>query len=288
MAKPVRMTRSSWAYIIYAQNRNKANPAYAVINKRFTRRILEAMKVPLPRAHRYLGPLANVTPQLLSEPVVLKPVEGSTSRGVCLLEPDANGQWDDLLTGSRWSFDDITAHLAAVLEKRGFADDWLVEELLRRPGGLPGPVNDVKVYAFRGSAPLILLRGSNPKRFRWYGPDWQPVDTGKYQAMVGEDLEPPADGDRFLRLARDISAEMPIPFMRIDMYDTDRGPVVGELTPLPGDSDRFNDEWDQRLGELYEHAEATLLGEGMDWWGLVSSRPVRRVAKTAPARSRPG
>lgn len=240
----------------------------SVLNKSACRRLLAAYGAPVPDPHEVIGTLKNLTPELLQEPRVVKPVRGNSSLGVCVLVPDGPGRWIELLSGKRRTFDELIDRLKRVMTRRQLSDEWIVEELQLPVDGKMRVIEDVKVYAFRGATPLVLVTAPNPKRYRWFTPDWQPVTVGKYEESIDDSLEPPTQPDSLLELAASISRRLPIPFMRIDIYDTMRGPVVGELTPLPGNFYGFDDAWDEHLGELYENAESQLMTEGMNWRGL--------------------
>ncbi len=54
-----------------------------------------------------------------------------------------------------------------------------------------------------------------------------------------------------LAIAERISAKLCYPFIRVDLYDTSRGPVVGELTPGPGRRYAFSPQWDARLSQRW-------------------------------------
>ena len=48
------------------------------------------------------------------------------------------------------------------------------------------------------------------------------------------------------------------PFIRIDLYDTSRGVVLGEFTPGPGRRYAFLPDWDVRLSRRWREAAAAL------------------------------
>ncbi|QBI20741.1 hypothetical protein ER308_15005 [Egibacter rhizosphaerae] len=275
------LTRPSFGYEIAAANRRKDNPLVAVIGKQAARRVLESLGAPVPRHHDVLGSLREVTPSHLTEPRVLKPVSGSSSHGVAALVPDGSGRgWHDVLAGTSETFEELIARLEGIARKRRVGEQWLVEELLLHPDEDPRPANDVKVYAFRGEIGCVLLQRAAPRRYRWFDADWTPVDVGKYRDRIDETLAP-QDPEGALRLAADISSALPIPFMRVDLYDSSRGLVVGELTPLPGKADRFDPAWDEHLGTLYERAESRLLTDMLDWRKHMPRRSWRAVRHRA-------
>ncbi|PIB49322.1 teichuronopeptide biosynthesis, partial [Pseudomonas sp. 2588-5] len=64
-----------------------------------------------------------------------------------------------------------------------------------------------------------------------------------------------------LELVEKLSAELPVPFMRIDFLKTSKELVFGEFTPKPGNYDEFNQKTDQSLGEMYLEAEYKLIDD---------------------------
>jgi len=95
-------------------------------------------------------------------------------------------------------------------------------------------------------------------RHKFYDFEWQPVITGKYTDTTDESLPPPEDPAALSALASSVSAALPAPFCRVDLYETTRGPVVGELTPEPGGYYLFDSAVDLYLGLAYELAEWSL------------------------------
>lgn len=270
-------TRPSFAYSIASANRRKDYPAVDVVDKRTCRRLLRAYHAPVPEPHKVIGPLAALEPGMLLEPRVVKPVHGRDSVGVAALVPRAEGGWHDVLRRRSFTtFDELIADLGLPLrEERIKTDRWVVEELLLPPDGTYRPVDDIKVYAFRGvvACTMIVAKDAPKKRYRWFDPDWRPIDVGQYAAKTDGTIGPPPHAEEIRALAGRLSQEVPLPFVRVDCYDTSRGPVVGELTPLPGGHDKFSEEWDERLGTMYEYAESTLIREVSRWRRTFGLRP---------------
>lgn len=216
-----------------------------------------------------IGPLASLRPGMLTEPRVVKPVHGRDSIGVTTLIPRSGGGWDDILRKRVFrTFEELIDYLHAPLGKRTIRRDrWIVEELLLPPDGAHRPVDDIKLYTFRGAVActLVISKHGERKRYRWFDDNWQPIDVGKHSDNIDPAIEPPSSASEITELARRLSERLPLPFVRVDCYDTQRGPVVGELTPLPGSSDRFSSEWDEKLGTMYEDSESALLRSVCRW-----------------------
>ena len=62
-------------------------------------------------------------------------------------------------------------------------------------------------------------------------------------------------------LAKQISLEIPAPFMRIDFLRGERGLVLNEFTPRPGVIGYFNEKRDSLYGRMYHEADSRLLND---------------------------
>lgn len=61
----------------------------------------------------------------------------------------------------------------------------------------------------------------------------------------------------FREAASKVARHVPTPFVRVDLYEAQDGPVFGEITPIPaGGTSQFVPEWDERLGRLWDRAVA--------------------------------
>jgi hypothetical protein len=67
-----------------------------------------------------------------------------------------------------------------------------------------------------------------------------------------------------VELAERLSAIIGRPFLRIDLFESERGPVLGEFTPRPGPPEVFVPEIDEELGRLWEQAEQRLFAREID------------------------
>jgi hypothetical protein len=235
----------------------------AMFGKVRVRELLLALDLPVPEDFASLGSIADIRPSDLDRPRVLKPAAGSNNRGFLALEPLGKGSWRDIVHDRELTFDGVREELARALVTHQLRDDWVTEELLRSPNG--GIADDVKLLTFRGTIGASFIRTNAPKLFRWFDADWKPIESGLALHTVGLDIQPPPDAEAFTRLATDLSGILPVPFVRVDLLSTDRGPVVGELTPFPGWAHDLSPALDEQLGRLYEQAETALLRTGMNW-----------------------
>jgi hypothetical protein len=64
---------------------------------------------------------------------------------------------------------------------------------------------------------------------------------------------------------------VPLPFVRVDLYESDSQVFVGELTPFPGTATEHSPRWDGILGAAWERGEAALRAAGVPRYQLPSS-----------------
>lgn len=185
---------------------------------------------------------------------VIKPKEAHSSRGVLSLKRVDEITFECLQLRCRLRLVDILERLYQEMRDHQFPNHWQLEELLLPPSGLLRPVDDFKFYAFRGRVGLILQVARQPEGqyYRWYDRDWHPVETGKYAEAIDSALLPPRDPQALLRVAERVSAVLPTPFCRVDLYEARQGPVLGELTPVPGTYHAFGEQADLYLGAMFE------------------------------------
>ncbi len=193
------------------------------------------------------------------EGLVIKPTQGANSRGVYLIfSLDRIFDVKNSKMLSSWS--DLVNCVSEDLRlKRVNADEWIVEELIYQDDEKALPANDLKFYCFYGKVGLVLEVSRFPqKRYCWWTPNGDIIDTGKYNKSL-------FFGDGFLQThikqVETISAEIPAPFVRIDMFNSNNDLVFGEFTPRPGNYNEFNKDTDQLLGDYFLEAEGRLMND---------------------------
>ncbi len=111
---------------------------------------------------------------------------------------------------------------------------------------------DFKFYCFDGEPGLVQVdvdRFSNHTR-AFYDLSWSPLDFSLLYPQAAEPVRKPACFDEMVAIARRLSSGFP--FLRVDLYDHDGKPLLGELTlhPEGGFGPITPDEWDRRLGDM--------------------------------------
>lgn len=152
---------------------------------------------------------------------------------------------------------------------RGIPRRLIVEPLLRSPDG--GSLVEVNVFTFHGQPKLLFaLVGHKTSKKRCFAPfdiEGDRIDLhGKIPLF--EDVLDEAEIDRIHHLVRAARVDLLklasgignwFPFVRVDFYLTDRGPLIGELTTYPaGGRGTYKPEgWDERLGDMLRETAAT-------------------------------
>lgn len=136
---------------------------------------------------------------------------------------------------------------------------FFAEELLKDAAGGRIPA-DIKVYAFYGRIGHVHLRsvaehGNLNRTFSKFV-DEIGKDLGDAVATSGLDptIPLPADLPTVLAVSRHLSRAVGVSFIRVDLYETDRGVVLGELTRAPGGRHEYAEAHDEYLGGLLEEA----------------------------------
>lgn len=192
---------------------------------------------------------------------VLKPTKFSSTRGVMVLEVEDDGYYD-FMSNRSYSFEQIVSHQQNLAERFSVRNNkWIVEERVEDKAGKEIPF-DFKAYAFRGRVELLLVidRSTKPTSVAWFDSDLKPLRSReiklnpKYvQNLNGLD---PKEYLSLVQLAKNVSGLVNSPFARIDLYNSVRGPLVGEVTLTPGGL---------YYGDHYEMSEAMNRLMGARW-----------------------
>jgi hypothetical protein len=206
----------------------------------------------------------------LPDRFVIKPVDGAANRGVFLLERRGPG-FLDLIDGVTKTSADVVDQFRHQFESGRVSEFITVEELL-----LPRPVlrdrilvpDDFKAYCFYDRVEVVMQRrmfasaDRSDWRFKFWSRDWNDLGAVKYPDRCDDSLQRPEGAADLVATAERLGRQLAVPFVRIDLYDTDRGAVFGEVSPHPGPPEVWTPELDEQLGQAWEVAEARLLAEG--------------------------
>lgn len=219
--------------------------------------------------------LADLTLDSLPSQFVLKSNGGSTGRGVLPLVRSGDGF--RLADGTRTlDAEEVIAYFERARDARS---PYFAETLL---AGTSEPLpDDIKIYTFYGEVAYVMIRRMPVHADVTLGRSRMITATGEHLDVVQRfrpsdaSVPVPKQLPLMVDTAVALSQAVPLPFIRVDLYaDGEDGVFLGELTPLPGNSQTFTPEWDRRLGEMYDQAEARLQVD------LTSGRPYRTLYGT--------
>ena len=142
---------------------------------------------------------------------------------------------------------------------------YFAEEFLESDGGSTIP-QDIKIYTAYGQILQVLVMQTEGKQVvnrqtfsrRYFDADGEDLGMILPKAVYGPDIPLPQHWDELLSSARKLSMFSGLPFLRVDLYATSRGPVLGELTSTPGGKQQYRLQHDARLGASWNQAEVRL------------------------------
>lgn len=237
-------------------------PRHNVQSKLRAQEIAHSCGVATPNIYAKWPDVESIDLKSLPDEFVLKSIGGASARGVLPLRRTAGGH-EIISRDETITIDDIRNRFTELEESGDIGGPYFAEEFLHGTTGDAIPL-DIKVYTFYGDIGQILLRrvGRHARK--------ESV-TSKYIDESGGDLgsvsldrkidpsipTPQLLGD-VVDAARTLSLATRLAFVRVDLYETRRGIVFGELTPRPGNPQRYQPRHDLRMGEMWEMAQARL------------------------------
>ena len=248
------------------------------------------------RVYRFAASHGVATPQVLGiwrspsqivldalpERFVLKADGGAASQGVLPLQRNATDAFTTIDGSRSLDSSEVIDFFEEAATAKQVWGSFFAEEFLEQPGS-PGIIpDDVKIYVAYGRVLQVLLRrvGEHGK---------EATVTYKYVTEYGDDLgfitttrpiDPSIPVPETLRhmvdIAQHLSRAIGLPFCRVDLYNTTRGVVLGEVTRTPGGAQTYQLEHDRWMGEEWLLARAEL---EMD---ILKGRPAKALfgAKT--------
>src|SRR5690606_13138162 len=102
-------------------------------------------------------------------------------------------------------------------------------------GGPNAPLHDYRLYTFNGEVKAVSLGSAQYRRDGinvFLTPTWQPIALSRYTESLPDKVPvQPAGWADMLSAAQRLGDGLD--FARIDLYDTDQGVVLGEMTMYP-------------------------------------------------------
>lgn len=114
---------------------------------------------------------------------------------------------------------------------------------------------DYKFYCFNGNVEIIMVcldrKGDHASEYHYFDKEWLPVELDKNTNLEkSRQIKKPINYEKMFEIAQNLSK--PFEYVRIDFFDTDTKPIIGEMTFTPSggiDSD-YDYETDKKLGAM--------------------------------------
>lgn len=251
--------------------RGPEHPIWEVNDKRNAREIGELADLHVPEL--YQGPMSLRKMDSPDRDVVIKPMNGCSSRGVRPLKylgsPESLGDYRDLFSGEIVTWDEAGA--AAMRDKHSARNEtllarnhpdamrppWILEELILVNGKLP---DNWKAFCFGGRVEAVFqtrrMRDGS-LRVRWWDRDFNdigdiyPAKSWKYDRRMAKPVNP----GKLIHGFEEVASLVDSPFIRVDLYERGEQVVFGEITPHPtGGGSPFIPEWDAIFGQAWHDA----------------------------------
>ena len=201
---------------------------------------------------------------------VLKPSVMHSAWGVMVLSRNEDGKtFHESLTNRNLTEEKVKAEQVTVYDKCKYKGAYRIfyeERIFDAKPDVKIPF-DYKVFCFDNEVELVqqMDRNTDKKLITWFDGNFNPLDLDASIETDWSVIERgvpvrPDSADEMLEIARQTSVALNTPFIRVDMFNSSRGPVMGELTPTPGgpyygDWYTFTDSLNRHLGEAWSRAE---------------------------------
>lgn len=153
--------------------------------------------------------------------------------------------------GREWPYKYVKPRILA--EKYIEMDDSAADRFTYTTGRMPC-IPDYKLFCFNGMVYCCLVcsgRNSNEGLHEnFFDRNWVQLPFKRANPILEAEIEEPKTYNRMIEIAEKIAID--IPFLRVDFFEKNGKPYVGELTfyPANGFGKFLPREWDYKLGEM--------------------------------------
>lgn len=249
--------------IARSNNWHAFSPTAQVSYKLRSYSLADSLGIRTPQIYRVWNSLDDIEfSGLAVDRFVLKADRGHSGIAVIPLTRTPAG-WQTLTGKEQLTDDRPSERMLSRLEQGG--GPYFAEEFLESASDATIP-EDVKIYTAYGQVLHVLVMRTkgmqviNRKTFtrKYFGPDGRDLGPILPGATYGPDTPLPERWNELLEAAETMSIAAGMPFVRVDLYATSRGPVLGELTSTPGGRQMYALDHDARLGAAWNDAEVRL------------------------------
>ncbi len=259
----------TWNERMQLRNAHKETTANWWVNDKYElNKFCKKHGFPMPHVYKFWNTPSDLNLDDAPKKFVLKPTVMFSAWGVMLLEKRDDGTYFEELKGRVMTFKQI-------LEEQNYAYDLckykgsyrlMMEEKIES-GNSDQPVPlDYKVSVFYDKPGQVhqINRNTKPMEFAFFDGNFDPlvldgrIDSAWDTKAQGKH-ERPDHFEEMLRIATEVTKTLGTPYMRVDMFAGPNGPVIGELTPSPGDAYygnnfKYTDAYEEELGQEWVDA----------------------------------
>jgi hypothetical protein len=218
-----------------------------LLNKFNSREFVQRYGFRVPALYWHGRHLSELPIDSLPDCYVIRPVIGASSRRVFTVM-DGRELMSDTRVGKSELRDRLRGEFGEVT-----TEPILVEEFVHSPGRSGALPREYKFHVFGDRIAVIEAQdraGRKPKTQRQFDADWNPLPQPIHTRVTfGGAVDPPASLDEMIRCVRRLGVAFGT-YVRVDYYDTDRGPVFSEFSSTPGAGTghtRFGEDYMGRL-----------------------------------------
>lgn len=262
---------------------SRSHPRRQLLRKLFSYRLAASHGVRVPKIYGSWRDPMLIEWDRLPGQFVLKTNTGHSGASVWPLRRDGQGY---ATVDGKKAYDATELREIVAAHAIGRRLPVFAEELL--PSGSPDvPLpDDVKVYCAYGKVLHVMLRrmpqhaDTTVAQYRYVDEKGQDLGKVTPARQVSALVPVPTNLEEIVRVSQMLSLAVPLPFVRVDLYDLPEGVLFGELTVNPGGMQRFRPEHSSWMAAEWEQAEARLqtdLANGRPYAAVMGSHSVDHV-----------
>lgn len=201
----------------------------------------------------YVGDILNCDMSKLPKNYVIKPRCMCNGKGILFVQNNYN-----ITTKKIIDVNQIRHYYTNFKSNRGMGNHVIIEEFLLDKNNIPIK-DDYKFFVFDGEVKNITyIKNMNNKDHKKYDhdKDWNRVKIHvNGSADINEKVDKPNNLDEMIELAEKMGKFyhefIGIPFVRVDIYDTNKGVIFGEYTGGPNGGRKITQEYQKKFGEYW-------------------------------------
>lgn len=259
----------TWNQRMKLRNAHKEDTANWWVNDKFKlHNFCKENGFPMPKVYKFWKHPSEMNFDDAPKKFVLKPTVMFSAWGVMLLEKRDDGTYFEELKGRVMTIEKILEeqlYAYDLCKYKGSYQLMMEEKIESGNPDQPVPL-DYKVNVFYDKPAQVhqINRNTKVMEFAFFDGDFNPLELdgridSKWDTKAQGKHERPEQYEEMLRIATEVTKALGTPYMRVDMFSGPNGPVIGELTPSPGDAYygnnfKYTDAYEIELGQLWDYA----------------------------------